>query len=164
MFLVSFLCLGFFQLSTSWAGMKMIDCSLSASSDFPAVQSFFVVESVKNARVVSCTDSQGNEYKVAFTGIGVGLEMVHWEGLKLAYAGLSPDISGTYYGLRVAASALVGANVLLSVGNWGQLSAVGIDGLGGGFDVSLVRLYVGKTWSDVALAIREDSESQKDRL
>ncbi|MBI3017970.1 MAG: hypothetical protein HYY62_08300 [Deltaproteobacteria bacterium] len=164
-FFISVLCLGFLQLPSSVAGVKMIDCSLQEATDFPAVQSFVVLESVKkDGALVSCNDSKGNRYKIAFTGVGIGLEMVRWEGLKLAYVGASSDIPGTYYGLRVAVSALVGANMLLAVGNWGQLSVVGVDVLAGGFDVSLVRLYVGKNWSDVALAITEDLASQEERL
>lgn len=145
----------------SFAGFKVVDCILVPDS-YPAVQSFFVTESNKTrGGAVNCGDSEGHDYKVAFTGLGAGLEVSAFEGLKLAYTGLSDDIVGTYYGLRASASAGVGVNTILAWGNWGQLSVLGGDLLALGASASVVKVIVGKTWEEVRKALADDDEGEE---
>ena len=140
------------------AGFKTLHCTIEEN---PAVFTALLFAKSAGFKAAHCfDDGSETEYKVAFSGIGVGLEYVKTENLTLVYSGFSSDVVGSYYGAR--ASVLV-VNGVLAFGNWGNLLVYGTD-LGLGIGATGVRFVIGREWKEVEQEIQQMPEPEAEKV
>ncbi len=161
-------------VNTALAGIQVISCSMEmhlnvweadqtavfkneskVGVDGGWVYTVQCYDGIKEASFFDGLDLSEAPYKLAFKGIGLGIEGIAGKILVIEYVGFSNDIVGTYYGIRASAGLGLGVDATVALGNWGQLSALGLH-VGSGGSVTTSKFVIGKSWDEVYSKINSD--------